>query len=69
MLNEQVFVPESQVSPSVHVEGRASSSVRHGFPCQSLTHQTPDTIPQQVRQDAHNTSIIIVYFRISFYRA
>ncbi|XP_067226595.1 synaptonemal complex protein 2-like [Chanodichthys erythropterus] len=46
--SSQVFVPESQVSPSLRVEGRASSSVRHGIPCQSLTHQTPDTIPQQM---------------------
>ncbi|XP_051735390.1 synaptonemal complex protein 2-like isoform X2 [Ctenopharyngodon idella] len=43
--SSQVFVAESQVSPSLHVEGRASSTVR---PCQSLTHQTPDTITQQM---------------------
>ncbi|XP_077070162.1 synaptonemal complex protein 2 isoform X2 [Siphateles boraxobius] len=48
--SSQVFVPESQVSPSLRVEGRASSLVRHGIPCQSLTHLTPDTnnVPQQM---------------------
>ncbi|XP_048034705.1 synaptonemal complex protein 2-like isoform X2 [Megalobrama amblycephala] len=46
--SSQVFVPESQVSPSLRVEGRASSSVRQCIPGQSLTHQTPNIIPQQM---------------------
>ncbi|KAL1249718.1 hypothetical protein QQF64_020723 [Cirrhinus molitorella] len=48
--NSQVLVPESQVSPSLRVEGKESSSVRHGIPCQLPTHPTPDanTVPQQM---------------------
>ncbi|XDV45666.1 hypothetical protein PO909_013724 [Leuciscus waleckii] len=48
--SSQVFVPESQVSPSLRVEGSVSS-VRHGIPCQFLADLTPDTknIPQQLR--------------------
>ncbi|XP_073679736.1 uncharacterized protein sycp2 [Garra rufa] len=47
--NSQVLVPESQVSPS-RVEGKGSSSVRHGIPCHLPTNPTPDTntIPQQM---------------------
>ncbi|XP_073669161.1 synaptonemal complex protein 2 [Paramisgurnus dabryanus] len=39
----QVLVLESQVSPSQRKDERESTSVRHGCPVQSLTHQTPDT--------------------------
>ncbi|XP_058619989.1 synaptonemal complex protein 2-like isoform X2 [Onychostoma macrolepis] len=48
--SSQVFVPESQVSPSLLVEGKGSSSVRHSIPCQPLTHPTPDTnnVPLQM---------------------
>ncbi|XP_050953364.1 synaptonemal complex protein 2 isoform X2 [Labeo rohita] len=48
--SSQVFVPESQASPSLHVEGKGSSSTKHGISCQPPTHPTPDTntVPQQM---------------------
>uniref|UniRef100_A0A8C2JCY7 Synaptonemal complex protein 2 n=1 Tax=Cyprinus carpio TaxID=7962 RepID=A0A8C2JCY7_CYPCA len=48
--SSQVFVAESQVSPSLCVEGRGSSSVKHSIPCQPPAHPTPDinNVPQQM---------------------
>ncbi|XP_051946825.1 synaptonemal complex protein 2 [Xyrauchen texanus] len=41
--SSQVLVPESQASPSQRTDGRNTSSLRLGIPCQSLTHPAPDT--------------------------
>ncbi|XP_026055194.1 synaptonemal complex protein 2 isoform X1 [Carassius auratus] len=48
--SSQVFVAESQVSPSVRVEGKGSTSAKHSIPCQPPTHPTPDTnsVPLQM---------------------
>ncbi|KTG32330.1 hypothetical protein cypCar_00004932 [Cyprinus carpio] len=48
--SSQVFVPESQVSPSLRVEGKGSSSVKRSIPCQPPTHPTPNTnnVPLQM---------------------
>uniref|UniRef100_A0A8C1VGI0 Synaptonemal complex protein 2 n=1 Tax=Cyprinus carpio TaxID=7962 RepID=A0A8C1VGI0_CYPCA len=48
--SSQVFVPESQVSPSLRVEGKGSSSVKRSIPCQPPSHPTPDTnnVPLQM---------------------